>query len=72
MNTLLFLLSSYAGEDPGLVERGADKCPPKAYHRRGVRGHAALEKFWDLGPQKGDLLRCIIVGCLMPLKQPPF
>ena len=45
MNTLLFLLSSYTGEDPGLVERGADKCPPKAYHPRGVRGHAPLEEF---------------------------
>ena len=45
MNTLLLLLSSYAGTDPGLVERGPDKCPPKAYHPRGVRGHAPLEKF---------------------------
>ena len=45
MNTLLLLLSSYAGTDPGLVERGPDKCPPKAYHPRGVREHAPLEKF---------------------------
>ena len=67
MHTLLFLLSSYIGADPGLVEGGADKCLPKVYYPCDVRGHAPLEKFWDLGPRKGDLfLHCIIVGCHMP------
>ena len=45
MHTLLFLLSSYIGADPGLVEGGADKCLPKVYYPCDVRGHAPLEKF---------------------------
>ena len=45
MHTLLFLLRSYVGADPGLVEGGADNCLPKVYYPWGVWGHAPLEKF---------------------------